>query len=81
MEFLRELGRHLQLESADHNSFTYLIPRLSVAVQRWNAASVLGSAGNMDSQEFFEALWLCFKLYVLYFSYYFSVLYCISFLF
>ena len=43
MEFLRELGRRLQLVSADHNSFTYLIQRLSVVVQRGNAASVLGS--------------------------------------
>ena len=54
-EFLRELGRRLQLLSADHNSTTYLIHRLSVAVQRGNAASVLGSAGNMDRHDFFEA--------------------------
>ena len=33
----------------------YLIQRLSVAVQRGNAASVLGSAGNMDRHDFFEA--------------------------
>ncbi len=42
---MRELGRRLQLVSADHNTFTNLIQRLSVAVQRGNAASVLGSAG------------------------------------
>ena len=54
MEFLRELGRRLQLVSAEHNSFTYMIQRLSVAVQRGNAASVLGSAGNMDPHDFFE---------------------------
>ena len=46
MEFLWELGRRLQLVSADHNSFTYLIQRLSVAVQRGNAASVLGTAAQ-----------------------------------
>ncbi len=54
MEFLRELGRCLQLVSADHNSFTNLIQRLSVAVQRGNAASVLGSARSLESQDFFE---------------------------
>ena len=56
MEFLREMGRRLQLVSADHNSTTYLIQRLSVAVQRGNATSVLGSAGNMDHHDFFSDL-------------------------
>ena len=54
MDFMRELGSHLQLASADRNSFTYLIQRLSVAVQRGNAASVLG-ARSLQSQDFFEA--------------------------
>ena len=58
MEFLREMGRRLQLVSADHNTTTYLIQRLSVAVQRGNAASVLGSAGNMDHHDFFSDLFL-----------------------
>ena len=48
MEFLRVMGRRLQLVSADHNSTTYLILRLS--------ASVLGSAGNMDHHGFFSDL-------------------------
>ena len=56
MEFLREMGRRLQLVSADHNSTTYLIQRLSVVVQRGNAASVLGSTGNMDHHDFFTDL-------------------------
>ena len=56
MEFLREMGRRLQLVSADHNSTTYLIQRLSVAVQRGNAASVLGSVRNMDRHDFFSDL-------------------------
>ena len=62
LEFLRELGRRLQLVSADHNSSTYLIYRLSVAVQRGNAASVLGSAGNRDPHDFFEAPSVCFSI-------------------
>ncbi len=56
MEFLRELDRRLQLVSADHNSCTNLIQRLSVAVQRGNAASVLGSARSLESQDFFAPL-------------------------
>ena len=55
MDFIQELGRCLQLVSADHNSFAYLIQRLSVAVQRGNAASVLGSARSLESQGIFEA--------------------------
>ncbi len=54
LEFLRELSRRLQLVSADHNSFTNLIQRLSVAVQRGNAASVLGSARSLESQDYIE---------------------------
>ena len=56
MEFLWEMGRRLQLVSADHNSTTYLIQRLSVAVKTGNAASVLASAGNMDRHDFFSDL-------------------------
>ena len=52
MDFMRELGRRLQLVSADNNS---LIQRLSVAVQRGNTASILGSSRNLESQDFFEA--------------------------
>ena len=55
MDFIRELGRRLQLVSADHNCFAYLIQHLSVAVQRGNAASVLGSARSLESQSNFEA--------------------------
>ena len=54
MEFLWEMGHRLQLVSADHNSTTYLIQKLSVAVQRGNTASVLGSARNMDRHDFFQ---------------------------
>ncbi len=50
-EFLRELGRRLQLVCADHNSFTNLIQGLSVAMQRGNAASVLGSSSSLESQD------------------------------
>ena len=49
-EFLKELGHRLKQVSGEANSFAYLTQRLSVAVQRGNAASVLGTI-TMDSEE------------------------------
>eukprot|EP00731_Ephydatia_muelleri_P039204 Em1211g1a len=49
-EFLKELGHRLRQVSGEANSFAYLTQRLSVAVQRGNAASVLGTI-KMDSEE------------------------------
>ena len=42
MLFLRDLGRRIALESGEPRSTDYLLQRLSVAVQRGNAASVQG---------------------------------------
>ena len=42
--FLRELGRRVQLESGEANSTTYLLQRLSMAVQRGNAVAIMGCA-------------------------------------
>eukprot|EP00731_Ephydatia_muelleri_P000760 Em0001g760a len=49
-EFLKELGFRLRQVSGEANSFAYLTQRLSVAIQRGNAASVLGTI-KMDSEE------------------------------
>ena len=49
-EFLKELGHQLRQVSGEANSFAYLTQRLSAAVQRGDAASVLGTL-KMDSQE------------------------------
>eukprot|EP00731_Ephydatia_muelleri_P000326 Em0001g326a len=49
-EFLKELGHRLRQVSGEANSFAYLTQRLSVAVQRGNAASVLGTI-KIDSEE------------------------------
>eukprot|EP00731_Ephydatia_muelleri_P026828 Em0018g928a len=49
-EFLKELGHRLRQVSGEANSFAYLAQRLSVAIQRGNAASVLGTI-KMDSEE------------------------------
>ena len=60
-----------------YNSSTYLIQRLSVAVQRGNAASVLGSAGNMDPHDFLEFVLVLLLLYciVLYLLFFFGYVY------
>ena len=49
-EFLKELGLRLRQVSGEANSFAYLTQRLLVAIQRGNAASVLGTI-KMDSEE------------------------------
>ena len=49
-ELLKELGHRLRQVSGEANSFAYLTQRLSVAIQRGNAASVLGTI-KMDSEE------------------------------
>ena len=43
--FLRELGCHLKQVTGEARSFSYLRQRLSVAVQRGNAAAVMGTRG------------------------------------
>ena len=44
LEFLRDLGNRLRQVTGEESSFAYLLQRLSVAVQRGNAASVLGTS-------------------------------------
>ena len=41
--FLKELGHRIKLSTGELRSAAFLLQRLSVAVQRGNAASVLGS--------------------------------------
>ena len=43
MALLREVGRRVAAETGEPRSTDYLLQRLSVAVQRGNCASVLGS--------------------------------------
>ena len=42
--FVKELGRRLRHQTGEVKSATYLIQRLSIAVQRGNALAVLGSS-------------------------------------
>ena len=45
--FLKELGHRLHKATGDPQSFQFLLQRLSVAIQRGNAAAVLGSIGPL----------------------------------
>ena len=40
--FLKELGRRVRQQTGDANATSYLLQRLSVAIQRGNSASILG---------------------------------------
>ena len=43
LSFLKELGRRLRMATGEPQSGSFLIQRLSVAIQTGNSASVLGS--------------------------------------
>lgn len=53
LSFLKDLGGCLALVTREEKSTTYFIQRLAIAVQRGNAASVQGTAGQMTSSNFF----------------------------
>ena len=43
MSLLMDLGRHIVNTTGDKSSLAYLLQKFSVAIQRGNAASVLGT--------------------------------------
>ena len=43
LQFLRELGHRLKAETGEPRSLQFLFQRISVAMQRGNAAAVLGT--------------------------------------
>ena len=45
LKFIRDLGRRIVLQSGDSLAAPYHIQRLAVAVQRGNAASIIGTMG------------------------------------
>ena len=45
LAFLKDLGRRMRQVTGEERSLSYLLQRVSVAVQRGNAASVLGTTG------------------------------------
>ena len=52
-DFLKELGYRLRQATGEINSSSYLLQRLSIAVQRGNMASVMGSIGHSTDMDFF----------------------------
>ena len=53
--FLKDLGRRIALVTGEEKSYSYLVQRVSVAIQRGNAASVVGTMGQLGSfEEFLE---------------------------
>ena len=46
LKFIEDLGRHLKTATDEANSKQYLLQRISVAIQRGNTASVLGTLGR-----------------------------------
>ena len=46
--FLKELGKRIKLNHRDLNSTQYLWQQLSIAIQRGNAASILGCMPHID---------------------------------
>ena len=51
ISFIKELGLRLKKMTGEPSSRHYLIQRLSVAMQRGNAAAILGSMGVLASVE------------------------------
>lgn len=45
--FFKEVARRMEKATDDHFTHQHLVQRISVAIQRGNAAAVLGSMGMM----------------------------------
>ena len=46
LAFIRDLGYRMKQRNGEERALTYLLQRLSVAIQRGNSASAMGSIGN-----------------------------------
>ena len=51
MAFLKDLSRRIKQRTGEVKARSYLLQRLSVAVQRGNATSVLGTIGGHSVQD------------------------------
>ena len=49
--FLRELSQRLRQATGDTEAHSHLLQRLSVAIQRGNSASIVGTIGHTDGTE------------------------------
>ena len=48
LKFIEDLGRRLKTATDEANSKQYLLQRISVAIQKGNTASVLGTLGQQE---------------------------------
>jgi len=53
LAFVRELGHRVMQRTGEVKTRTYLLQRLSVALQRGNAVSVMGSVGGQSGLDLF----------------------------
>ena len=53
LSFISALGRRICQTSGEKKSFSFLLQRLAVAIQRGNSACVMGTLGNISSPEDF----------------------------
>ena len=53
LAFVRELGQRVTQYTGEVKARTYLLQRLSVALQRGNAVSVMGSVGGRSGLDLF----------------------------
>jgi len=67
VELLHELGRRITESIGERHATEYLLEMLSVAIQRGNAASVLGTDGleSAESQKL-DAVFICNNLQLLF---------------
>ena len=49
MTFVKELGRRVRAETGEPRSFQFLLQGMAVAIQRGNAAAVLGTSSAIDN--------------------------------
>ena len=53
LSFLKDLGHRLHQTTGDSQSYQFLLQRLSVAIQRGNSTSVLGTLSSFDGLDDF----------------------------
>ena len=54
LKFLKELSHRIKQASGECNAYTYLLQRLSVAMQQGNAASVMDSVDQHAVEDLFQ---------------------------
>ena len=55
--FIRELGRRIMLFTGEKRATEFLLQRISVAIQRGNAAGILGTLDSQTDGQTFDAVY------------------------